>query len=413
MSQSQPEQIRAPDYEVTLPPLHRKQQEVFLHPARFKVVVCGRQWGKTFLAAVTVFARALQGEEVWWVAPAYHQAEYGWRKVKQMARQIPGTEIKERPDYRVTFPTGGTVQVKSADNVDLLRGATLDGIVMDEAAMMKEEAWLTVEPTLAIRDGWALFISTPKGTNWFHDLYQDAEKLPDWQQWRLPSSTSPFFTEDKLQRARQRHSAISFAEEYEAEFMAGAAGYFKPPFRNWYVLGENYALGNPDNLIPIEKCWRFSSMDLAWSLDDRADYTVIATWAVTPDKKLLLIDCERGRIPSEDIVSTMRKVYEVHKPGFFVVERATKQLSIIREIERSGLPVKEVRADKDKRTRALPAIARHEHGGIWFPRENWMKPLEDELLAFDRGAHDDFVDALAYAVLEVARSGGGIVAKLN
>lgn len=69
-----------------------------------------------------------------------------------------------------------------------------------------------------------------------------------------------------------------------------------------------------------------------------------------------------------------------------------------------GLPIKEVKADKDKIARAVPASARMEQGRLWFPPTTtpWWREVEEEMLAFPAGGHDDFVDTMAYAVQEAA-----------
>jgi predicted phage terminase large subunit-like protein len=410
---TKPAPLRQPTLEVRLPALHPKQLEVFQNAARFKVVVCGRQWGKTALGAVMCVTAALRGKDVWWVAPSYPLAEHAWRYLHRLSVQIPGVRFQEKPIYRITFPTGGTIQLKSADNPDSLRGATLDGVVFDEAAQAKAEAWPTLEPTLAIRRGWAMFISTPKGLNWFQELYEEAGKAPGWERWRFPSSSSPYFQPEELALAKARHSSLFFSQEYEAEFISAALGLFKAVwFRYWHPDGTNYVLGQPENVVAAKSCRRFATVDLAWSVGERADYTVISNWALSPTRHLILLGVTRGRFEGPDIVPLMSAAYKTYKLGYLVVERATRQTSIIQEAVRTGLPIKVVRPEKDKVARAIGATARMEQGTVWFPKEQWVKDLEQELLAFPFGQHDDFVDTLAYAVRETAL-GGSYLAKVK
>jgi predicted phage terminase large subunit-like protein len=386
---------------------------VALSTAQFKVVVCGRQWGKTWLGAWKCIQAAAQGGHIWWVAPSFPIGDLGWRVVDKLCRQIPESRFEGRPVFRITLPSGGTIQLRSADNPDSLRGATLDGLVFDEAAQAKQDAWPTLEPTLLVRNGWALFISTPRGQNWFYDLYEEAANLPGWERWQIPSITSPYMTEEKLKRARKRHSALYFSQEYEAEFISVGSGMFKQDwFRHWHwdKTRNVYVLGDEQFVSPDE-CTKFSTVDLASSKSERADYTVISTWAVTPRKHLILLHVERGRFEGPEIVPKLQYVYELHKPGFIAVERSTRQMGIIQEAVRTGLPIREVSAKsvdlgpglEPKVRRALPATARMEQGTVWFPRDQWMRELEGELLAFPVGKHDDFVDTLSYACLELAR----------
>ena len=106
---------------ITLPKLHSGQKQVAHHPARFQVLACGRRWGKTRLGALRNVATGLEGGRAWWVAPSYPVASIGWRLIKRLSSQVPGTE-KHEVDRIIDFPGGGMVQVKSADNPDSLRG---------------------------------------------------------------------------------------------------------------------------------------------------------------------------------------------------------------------------------------------------------------------------------------------------
>jgi predicted phage terminase large subunit-like protein len=407
--------LSTPEVEVRLPALHPAQQEVLTSPARFKVVCCGRQWGKTFMAAVTCFASALRGGHVWWVAPHYQEGELAWKKLLRLAVQVPGTRVEQRPVYRITTPAGGTIQVRSADNPDSLRGATLDGLVMDEAASAKADAWNVLRPTLLIRRGWAMFISTPKGQNWFFDLFNDAAHRKGWERWQLPTSTSPFAEMDLLEADRQEMHPLVFAQEYEAQFVEGSGTIFKREDFRYYYRQEfegkdQYVLiGAPDTeRVDVDRCRRFATVDLAFSVEERADYTVIASWGVTPKRQLLLLDVIRERMEPSKVLKSLQMAFGKHRLGYLAMERAAHQMGLIRDAEQLGLPIKEIAPDRNKESRAMPAAARMERSQIFFPQgAEWLKPLEEELLAFPAGRHDDFVDCLAYAALHLASSGGG------
>jgi predicted phage terminase large subunit-like protein len=162
-------------------------------------------------------------------------------------------------------------------------------------------------------------------------------------------------------------------------------------------MGANRAMREDDSSTRLH----FHTVDLAWSLEEGADYTVISSWALTPQRHLLLLDMIRGHFEGPDIVPKLRQAYQRWN-GVLAVEKATRQMSIIQEAVRTGLPVREVKADKDKIARALLATARMEQGRVWFPQATvpWFRDIEEEMLAFPAGRHDDFVDTLAYAVAE-------------
>ncbi len=214
-------------------------------------------------------------------------------------------------------------------------------------------------------------------------------------------------------------STLVYRQEILAEFVSGGAGVFHRDWiRHWFPQGdaegrvEGYRLG--EETVPAAACERFTTVDLAWSQAERADFTVASTWAVTPKRHLILLDVVRGHFEGPDIPRILQGVYATHQPAYFLLERAARQLSIIQAAQRTGLPIREVRADRHpssvgqgdvKVARALPATARMESGQVWFPQAERVPAMiecEAELLAFPMGRHDDFVDTLAYAVLEIA-----------
>ena len=182
------------------PSLHRTQRRVVEDNSRFQVLACGRRWGKTRLGAAMCLMVALQGGRAWWVAPSYKMANVGWRLSLQLAIQAPNVDIR-RADKAFMFPTGGEVWIRSADNPDSLRGEGLDFAVLDECAFMKEDAWThSLRPALSDRQGRAMFISTPKGHNWFWRLFQLGQDKTnrEWQSWSFPTSDNPFIVDEEI-----------------------------------------------------------------------------------------------------------------------------------------------------------------------------------------------------------------------
>lgn len=208
---------------VTMPPLHPFQREIAEHPARFKVIAAGRRVGKTYVGVWASAKTGLEGGRSWWVAPTYKIALEGWNLLRRIAKQIPGSIVRETL-MEIEWTSGGLTQVRSGDNPDSLRGAGLDGVVLDEAAFMQEEAWTeALRPSLAERQGWAMFISTPKGRNWFWNLWEYAQTGAEgWHAWHRPTSANPYVPAVEIEMARLQMSPGAFAQEYEASFEAMA-----------------------------------------------------------------------------------------------------------------------------------------------------------------------------------------------
>jgi len=205
-----------------MPPLHPGQHLIRKHPARFKVVICGRRWGKTRWGVVEAVGNALQGGRAWWIAPTYKIANEGWMLIRRLANQIPGAEIN-KSDRVATMPGGGMAEVRSADNPDSLVGAGLTLAIFDEAADMDRAAWgESIRPSLADRKGRAIFITTPKGHgNWtYTDCWERCDTDPEnWARWQMPTWTNPHIDADEIEQMRHDMSAERFAQEVEAQFV--------------------------------------------------------------------------------------------------------------------------------------------------------------------------------------------------
>jgi predicted phage terminase large subunit-like protein len=161
--------------------------------------------------------------------------------------------------------------------------------------------------------------------------------------------------------------------------------------------------------VPVSKLATFGVVDLAASTKTTADYSVFSLWGVTPPaprsetledtRRLLLLDAFRARIEGADHMATLERLHKAWKPRFWGIERATFGLSLIQTASRTGrIPVRELKPDWDKVSRAYAAAALMEAGRLWFPKDaQWMDDWLAELMAFDKGRHDDCVDVTAYA----------------
>jgi predicted phage terminase large subunit-like protein len=403
-------------YKVKLPTLHNGQLAVAQSNKRFKVLVAGRRWGKTRLGVWLCIAKASQGKRAWWVAPTYAMALEGWKELRTLGVDYGFTVNESQKTLYTT--TGGSVTVRSADNPDRLRGAGLDFIVLDECAYIKENVWREVlRPTLTERRGSALFISTPKGFNWFSRLYDDSVNYDDWERWQLPTSTNPYVPLDELAVAKQEIGSYLFSQEYEAQFVEAKGGLIHREWFKYYDKSnelyydkdgnENSItwLQTPEKRVADDTLRIVVAVDLATSTKDSADYTVALVLGLSQDNDVFVLDLVRNRLEAPDVLKMLQSVYDKWQPEVIGVERAGYQLAFIQMARaQTNLPIRELKADKDKLSRALPLSAKMEAGQVYFPRNAvWYSDLEKELLQFPAGEFDDQVDALSYAILLVAR----------
>jgi hypothetical protein len=108
---------------------------------------------------------------------------------------------------------------EGADNKDSLRGVGIDFLVLDECADIEESAWSEVlRPTLSDTKGNALFCGTPKGMNWFHDLYQRGQDTTEaeWSSYQFTTLEGGFVDANEIEQAKRDLDSKTFRQEYQA-----------------------------------------------------------------------------------------------------------------------------------------------------------------------------------------------------
>ena len=205
------------------------QLEIHNNLKRFNVLVCHRRFGKTVLCINEQIKRAAMCRKdrprFAYIAPLFRQAkQVAWDYLKHYSQPLPGTVANEA-ELRVDLPNGARVQLFGADNPDALRGIYLDGVVLDEYGQMRPQLWTEViRPALTDREGYAIFIGTPKGRNAFHDLYQSALANPAWFAALYRASETRVLPGYELEAARQDMSEDEYAQEFECSFEAAIVG---------------------------------------------------------------------------------------------------------------------------------------------------------------------------------------------
>ena len=212
-------------------PLSDVQKEVSNNPSRFKVVVAGRRWGKSWLSMHEMAKHArFPNSKIFYVAPTY-----------KMCRQILWDDIKEKfirarwakkineSNLEITLVNNSRIYLRSGDNPDNLRGVSMDYLVMDEAAMIDQKMWTEVcRPALSDRQGGAMFITTPQGKgSWIYDLWQGAHGQENYSAFQYTTIAGGNVSPDEIEAARNELDEKSFRQEYEESFetYAGAIYY--------------------------------------------------------------------------------------------------------------------------------------------------------------------------------------------
>lgn len=202
--------------------LKPNQRDIFLDDARFKVIAAGRRFGKSYLSTYYILAKALQKKgNYFFVSPTFAQSrQIIWEVLKDKTRGHIAVKVNESR-LEIELVNGSRIFLKGADRPDTMRGVSLSGVVLDEFGTMRnpEIVWAEVlRPALSDQQGWATFISSPKGRNYFYDLYNNSKSNEGWQGWQFTTLQGGYVPESEIQIARNELDERTFRQEYEGSF---------------------------------------------------------------------------------------------------------------------------------------------------------------------------------------------------
>lgn len=219
-----------PEYELTLPELHKNQQTVKDDQCRFRVLNCGRRFGKDVLLIDLVVEALLEGKIVGWGSPTYKNLEEAWRTFQDILAPI--TSHKSEQDHRIEVITGGVLEMWSLEHPSPIRGRRYHLFLINEASFV---AYLLahwnkiIRPTLVDFHGKAIFASTPTfvGSD-FHRLYSlGLGGDPEWKSFRYTSYDNPLIDPAEIDSIKATTSEDEFNSEYLAIFIEGSGQVFR------------------------------------------------------------------------------------------------------------------------------------------------------------------------------------------
>lgn len=377
-------------------PLYPEQQQILDSKKRFRIGNCGRRFGKTYVGAEEAIDGAIKGGRVWWIAPIYDQAMEGYRYIKSRLMDFEGIRIRES-ERLIYFPSGGEIQVKTGEDPMKKKGAGLHLAVFDEAALLDPVLWYEViRPSLADKQGRALFLSTPKGRNWFWQLYQQGISTPDeWDVFTYPSSVNPLITADELEAIRQSTPEMTYRQEYLAEFLDDGGLVFRK-------LKEAQALYKRE---PVPTYSGRCVFGVDWA--QMHDFTVIVVMDATT-KRVLEID-RFNQVSWAIQRDRLKALYYKWRPFAILAELNSIGSPNVEALQEEHLPVEGFTTTNESKNEIVQALS------LGFEREEIALPdnpiLIGELMSYAAerlpsgkwrynapdGMHDDTVVALALA----------------
>lgn len=356
-----------------------------------------------------MFRGAIDGAKIWWVAPSYPTAnEVIWPQLRRALEPI-AVRVSQQ-EHSITLPNGGSVTVKSADNPDSLRGQGLDGAVLDEAAFCDKRVWFDIiQPMLADFQGWAMFLTSPNGCNWFHKLWTDAGDRSGWERWQRPTHDNQLIRPEELQRAERDMGPREFAQEFKALFTEEAGALFPAHYFDDSIWFDDWP-------PPQEIEYRLIACDPSLGKTDMADYSAFACIA-RHFTGTYYVKADLARRPPAQIVEDAVTLYEefgAQAIGFEAVGFQEVLLDGFRQAaERSNVDAwpLEIRNSTRKVKRVLELDGPLHRGEIKFLRgDRGTEMLIEQLRGFPLPKyHDDGPDALEMGIRLCRQIMGGQV----
>ena len=381
------------------------QQIVFADKTRFKVIAAGRRCGKSRLAATTLLIEGLrcpQGSAVLYVSPTMGQSrQIIWDLLLDLGKEVIQSSHVNNLD--ITLINGARIYVRGADRPDTLRGVSLTYAVLDEVADIKPEAWeQVIRASLSDKKGRAIFIGTPKGRNWFFDLFNlgKNDTDTDWKSWHFTTKDNPMIDPDEIQSAKKTLSSFSFKQEYMASFDTAGSDVFK---EEWLKYGEEPEVGG--YYIACDLAGFEEVAKQAANSRKRLDESAIAVVKVTDDGKWWVKKIDHGRWDIKETASNILMAIRDYRPVAVGIERGALKnavLPYLSDLMRKSNVYSHIidltHGNRKKADRIIWSLqGRFEHGRVILNSGEDFDEFIDQLLMFPaQGVHDDLPDALSY-----------------
>lgn len=246
---------------------HAEQSRLWSSPARHRTLAAGRGSGKTESAARIILGGDRHHRGAFFPPPHVHDPLFvvaaptrdqvksiWWDKIKSM---IPRSLMARDPletELMVILRNGARLRLVGLDKPQRVEGIAIDGLVVDEYAEVRADAWQSsLEPALnrLDRPGWALFIGRPRGRNHFYEQWRGAKTWDEWDSFHWTSSQ--VMEAAVLERLKQTTDPLTYRQEYLADWInfVGLAYYQWDANRNLRKLAYN-----PD--LPLVFCFDFN-----------------------------------------------------------------------------------------------------------------------------------------------------------
>ena len=233
----------------------------------------------------------------WHGLPEYAQARKAlWAAVnphtgKRRIDEAFPMELREATNEQemfIRFVNGSTWQLVGSDRYNSLVGAGVAGFTSSEFALSNPSAWGYIRPMLEENNGWAAFITTPRGRNHAQSMYEMARNNPRWFAELLSIHNTAALSPEQVEESLSEYIALygedigraQFEQEYECSFNAAILGAF--------YAREMAAVRKEGRIAEIEADLS-RPVHRAWDIGVRDDTSI--WWFQVVGGQLFVLDC--------------------------------------------------------------------------------------------------------------------------
>ena len=264
--------------------LTKPQYEVSSCNKRFRVLISGRRFGKTYLCITEMMKYASKpNQKIWYVAPTFKMAkEIAWSNLKEMLNQFNWIDDINETTMSIRIrKTNSVISLKGADNYDALRGTGLNFLILDEFADIDKRTWFEVlRASVADTLGDVLMCGTPKGYgNWSYEMYLKGKQDDNWGSYQYTTIQGGMVSKAEIEQAKQDIDIRTFRQEFEGTFenYAGAVYYNFHPVDNVVKRQIDWTkplhIGMDFNVDPMSACVTQIEKDKIYAVDEIIIYS--------------------------------------------------------------------------------------------------------------------------------------------
>ena len=362
---------------------------------------------------------------IYYIFPTYSQGKKVlWDSITNQGKRILDyippelVDSMNSQEMKIRFKNGSLLQIVGSDNFDRLMGTNPQGVVFSEYALQDPRAYQYIRPILTANNGWAIFISTPRGKNHLWDLYQMAKDSPYWFCMKLTLDDTKHIPLSEIEREREEGlmSDDLIAQEYYTSFTMGVEGAYYSKYIDSLRLKTQITSVIYEPAFPVHT---------AWDLGVRDSTTIIFFQIV--GQEIHIIDCyENSKVGLEHYVKVVKNkdyIYAKHiAPHDIKVKEWGSGITRIEKARELG--IKFILSNNCSIEDGIEAV-RSKFPKMWFDQTNCrplLKALENYRQEYDiknkiyktTPLHDwssHFADAMRYLCVSLPKTRDGLSAE--